>query len=96
MRDFRSILNIIGILLCIEAIAMIIPMIYDIAYNNEDWKQFLFSSLTRPFCSSALHINMGFELIALSLETFMYSGEASLIASKVKFCLEDNFLRILL
>ena len=36
MRDFRSILNIIGIQLCIEFIAMIIPMIYDIAYNNED------------------------------------------------------------
>ena len=57
MRDFRSILNIIGILLCIEAIAMIIPMIYDIAYNNEDWKQFLFSSLTTFFIGIILFIS---------------------------------------
>ena len=57
MRDFRSILNIIGILLCIEAIAMIIPMIYDIAYNNEDWQQFLFSSLTTFFIGIILFIS---------------------------------------
>ena len=55
MRDFRSILNIIGILLCIEAIAMIIPMIYDIAYKNEDWVQFLFSSLITFFIGIILY-----------------------------------------
>ncbi len=27
MRDFRSVFNIIGMLLCIEAVAMLIPMI---------------------------------------------------------------------
>ena len=56
MRDFRSILNIIGILLCIEAIAMIIPMIYDIAYNNEDWLQFLFSSLNFFYWYNIIYI----------------------------------------
>ena len=45
MRDFRSILNIIGLLLCIEATAMLVPMIYDIYYQNSDWKQFFYSSL---------------------------------------------------
>ena len=45
MRDFRSILNIIGFLLCIEAIAMIIPMLFDIYYKNQDWLQFFYSSL---------------------------------------------------
>ena len=37
MRDFRSVLNIIGILLCIEALAMLIPMFIDLLYQNPDW-----------------------------------------------------------
>ena len=45
MRDFRSILNILGFLLCIEAIAMLIPLVFDLIYNNEDWKQFFYSSI---------------------------------------------------
>ena len=45
MRDFRSILYIIGLLLCIEAIAMLFPMLIDIAYQNSDWQIFFFSSL---------------------------------------------------
>ena len=43
MRDFRSILNIIGFLLCIEASAMIIPMFFDLFYKNQDWVQFFYS-----------------------------------------------------
>ena len=49
MRDFRSILNIIGFLLCIEASAMMIPMFFDLFYNNQDWVQFLYSSLITFF-----------------------------------------------
>ncbi len=45
MRDFRSIFNILGLLLCIEAAAMMIPMFIDIYFNNDDWVQFLYSSL---------------------------------------------------
>ena len=45
MRDFRSILNIIGLLLCIESFAMIIPLIVDLLYSNNDWKQFFYSSI---------------------------------------------------
>ena len=45
MRDFRSIFYIFGLLLCIEAVAMLIPMVVDIAYQNSDWQIFLFSSL---------------------------------------------------
>ena len=44
MRDFRSVIHIIGLLLCIEAIAMTIPMITDLIYKNEDWDEFLLSS----------------------------------------------------
>ena len=46
MRDFRSVFNIIGMLLCIEALAMLIPMVVDILYNNSDWQIFFFTSLT--------------------------------------------------
>ena len=48
---------------------------------------FLFSSLTRCFFSSALHIDMGFELIDLNLETFIakdkndYIEKAKIISS---------------
>ncbi len=56
MRDFRSIINIIGLLLCIEAIAMLIPMTYDLFYNNNDWVQFLYSSLVTFFIGIILYI----------------------------------------
>ena len=47
MRDFRPILNILGLLLCIESAALLIPMFFDLINNNQDWKQFFFiSSLT--------------------------------------------------
>ena len=52
----------------------------------------LFLSSTRRFFSSALHIDMGFELITLNLETFMYFNGVSLMASKIKLCLGDKFL----
>ena len=44
MRDFRSDLNIIGLLLCIQELAMMIPMITDLIYKNSDWQKFFFSS----------------------------------------------------
>ncbi len=57
MRDFRSIINIIGLLLCIEAMAMLVPMFYDLIYNNSDWVQFLYSSLTTLFIGIILYIS---------------------------------------
>ncbi len=45
MRDFRSVLYIIGVLLCIESIAFLFPMAVDIYYSNSDWQIFLFSSI---------------------------------------------------
>ena len=50
-----------------------------------------FFKLNKPFFSSALHIDIGFELIAANLETFMYSNGPCLMASKIKSCLGDNF-----
>jgi len=57
MRDFRSILNILGLLLCIESIAMIIPMLFDLLNNNNDWKQFFYSSIFTFFIGLVLFIS---------------------------------------
>ena len=57
MRDFRSILNIIGLLLCIQSIAMLIPMVFDLYYKNDDWVQFFYSSLITFFIGIILNIS---------------------------------------
>ncbi len=45
MRDFRPVFYIIGLLLCIESITMLIPMVVDLIYQNNDWQIFMFSSI---------------------------------------------------
>ena len=54
MRDFRSILYILGLLLCIEAVAMIIPLFVDLIYSNDDWQQFFYSSIITFFIGLVL------------------------------------------
>ena len=56
MRDFRPILNILGLLLCIESIALLIPMVFDYINNNEDWKQFFFISCLTFFIGLVLYV----------------------------------------
>ncbi len=67
MRDFRSIINIIGLLLCIEAAAMLLPMIYGYLYNNNDWIQFLYSSLITFFIGVILYISFRKKNIKLGI-----------------------------
>ncbi len=67
MRDFRSILNIIGFLLCIEAIAMIIPMLFDLYYKNQDWLQFFYSSLITFIIGIILYISFRKKNIKLGI-----------------------------
>ena len=54
MRDFRPILHILGLLLCIEALAMIFPLVTDLLYSNNDWQQFFYSSLITFFIGLVL------------------------------------------
>ena len=54
MRDFRSILFILGLLLCIEAIAMTIPLTVDLVYSNSDWQQFFYSIIVTFFIGLVL------------------------------------------
>ena len=67
MRDFRPILNIIGLLLCIESIALLIPMIFDYINNNEDWKQFFFISCLTFFIGLVLYVGFKNEKLKINL-----------------------------
>ena len=67
MRDFRSIFNILGLLLCIEAIAMTIPLFVDLIYSNEDWKQFFYSSIVTFFIGLVLFFSFKKEKIKVDV-----------------------------
>ena len=45
MSDFRPVLYVIGVLLCLTSLAMNLPMIIDLAYGHRDWQVFLVSSI---------------------------------------------------
>ena len=82
MRDFRSILNIIGLLLCIQSIAMLIPMVFDLYYKNDDWVQFFYSSLITFFIGIILNISFRKKNIKLGIrEAFVLTISSWLIIS---------------
>ena len=67
MRDFRSVLNIIGLLLCIEALAMLIPMMVDLLYQKPDWEKFFFSSIITFFIGLVLYFSFKKEKIIIKV-----------------------------
>jgi len=67
MRDFRSVINIIGILLCIESFAMLIPMLVDLMYLNPDWEKFFFSSLITFFIGIVLYFSFRKEKVRINI-----------------------------
>ncbi len=67
MRDFRPILNILGLLLCIESIALLIPMIFDFINSNGDWKQFFFISCLTFFIGIVLYVGFKKEELKINL-----------------------------
>jgi len=67
MRDFRPILNILGLLLCIESLALLIPMFFDIINNNPDWKQFFYISCLTFLIGFVLYIGFKKEKIKIDL-----------------------------
>ena len=67
MRDFRSILNILGLLLCIESSAMLIPMFVDLYYGNYDWVQFFYISLLTFIIGIILYFSFRKKNIKLSI-----------------------------
>ena len=82
MRDFRSIINILGLLLCIESAAMIIPMFYDLYYGNNDWIHFFYSSLITFIIGSVLFISFRKKNIKLGIrQAFVLTISSWLIIS---------------
>ena len=67
MRDFRSVIHIIGLLLCIEAIAMMIPMVVDLMYGNSDWDEFFLSGLITFFIGLVLYYSFKKEKIVIKI-----------------------------
>ncbi len=67
MRDFRPILNILGLLLCIESIALLIPTFFDLISNNQDWKQFFFISCFTFLIGLVLYVGFKKEKIKFDI-----------------------------
>jgi len=67
MRDFRPILNILGLLLCIESLAMMLPMFFDLTNNNPDWKQFFYISCVTFLIGLVLYIGFKKEKMRINL-----------------------------
>lgn len=67
MRDFRSVMHVIGLLLCIEAVAMLIPMLTDLIYKNSDWDIFLLSALVTFFIGLMLYYSFKKEKIIIKV-----------------------------
>jgi trk system potassium uptake protein len=67
MRDFRPIINILGLLLCIESIALLIPMFFDLINQNQDWKQFFFISCLTFLVGLVLYVGFKKENIKINL-----------------------------
>ena len=67
MRDFRPILNILGLLLCIESIALLIPIFFDLINNNEDWKQFFYISVLTFLIGIVLYVGFKKEKMKIDL-----------------------------
>ena len=96
MRDFRSVIHIIGLLLCIEAIAMTIPMITDLIYKNEDWDEFLLSSLITFFIGLVLYFSFRKKKIIIKVRqafvlTFLSWIVIAIFASIPLFSLDSPF-----
>ncbi len=82
MRDFRSILNIIGLLICIEALAMLIPMCFDLYYGNYEWLQFFYSSLITFFIGIILYFSFRKKNIKLGIrQAFLLTISSWLVIS---------------
>ncbi len=67
MRDFRPILNILGLLLCIESMALLVPMFFDLIHNNKDWKQFFYISCFTFLIGLVLYVGFKKEKMIINL-----------------------------
>lgn len=70
--DFRPIFYILGILLSVLAVSMVIPMMADIYWGNEDWKVFFLCIVITAFFGGSLVLsNAGFEITLNLRQAFL-------------------------
>ncbi|MEM6811751.1 MAG: TrkH family potassium uptake protein [Pseudomonadota bacterium] len=70
--DIRPIFYVIGILLCVLAAGMILPLLADLLSGNKDWKVFLVSMIMTFFLGGGLIlINQGNEFTVNVRQTFV-------------------------
>lgn len=66
--DFRPILYATGVLLCILAIGMVVPMMADLLHGNEDWEVFFICISTTAFFGGCLVLtNAGSTSLSLNI-----------------------------
>ena len=70
--DFRPILYILGIFLSILAVSMVLPMLADIYWGNQDWKVFFLCIVITSFFGGSLILsNVGLEFSLSIRQAFM-------------------------
>ena len=70
--DFRPIFYILGILLSVLSVSMVLPMLADIYWGNEDWKVFFLCIVITAFFGGSLVLsNAGFEIVLDLRQAFL-------------------------
>ena len=57
MLHFKLILNVLGILLIAIGVLMIVPLLFDLVYQNSSWLAFLISSMISVSFGIALFLS---------------------------------------
>lgn len=100
--DFRPVLFIVGLLLCILSVSMTLPMIVDITLSNPDWKVFFFCMLATGFFGGSLVIStsqqnqnlsnrQAFMLLFMAWLTVGVFGALPFYMSEIKLSITDSF-----
>lgn len=99
--DMRPILYVMGMLLCLLAMGMAVPMLVDMYYNHDDWKVFFFSIcictffggtliLSNAGCTEAsLNIRQAFVLTAMGWAVMSLFGALPLWHSGINLDFAD-------
>ncbi len=82
MMDFRPIISIVGILLCVLATAMIIPAVVDAAVGNLDWQVFAASATFTLFIGVTMFLSSRSGWSGFSLrQAFVMTNAAWLVVA---------------
>lgn len=82
MIDFRPILYVNGILLCVLSLVMMIPMMVDLAYGHDDWQVFMMASGFTAFIGGGMFLaNRGYEGSLSLRQAFLFTTTSYVVLS---------------